>query len=154
MVRLIAERMGVELDEIRETFERAYTPEAFDTPMMHVAKDTCAAVHFRVEGMAHGRPVIITEHVNRLRDDIAPEWPAPPAGRQGLHRCTITGNPSVKLECEMSSRDGDHVRGGVQAGALRVVNAIPEVCGREPGLVTTLDMPYTPTTNLLKKLPD
>jgi hypothetical protein len=148
MVRLVADRMGVELDEIRETFERAYAPESFDTPMMHVAKDACAAVHFRVEGMAYGRPVVVAEHVNRLRDDIAPEWPNAPKGRQGVHRCTITGNPNVVLESQMSSPDGDHVMGGVQAGALRVVNAIPEVCQHAPGLVSTLDLPYTPSTNV------
>jgi 4-hydroxy-tetrahydrodipicolinate reductase len=148
MVQMIADRLGIELDEIRETFERAYAPEAFDTPMMHVPKDGCAAVHFRVEGMAYGRPVIVTEHVNRLRDDIAPHWPRPPADRQGVHRCTITGNPSVELECSISSPAGDHVMGGVQAGALRMVNAIPAVCSHAPGLVSTLDLPYTPSTNV------
>jgi hypothetical protein len=150
MVRMIADRLGIELDEIRETFEREYATEAFDTPMMHVAKDSCAAVHFRVEGIAYGRPVVVTEHVNRLRADIAPHWPQPPAGRQGVHRCTITGNPNVKLECQMSSPQGDHVMGGVQAGALRMVNAIPEVCRQRPGLISTLDLPYTPSTNVVK----
>jgi 4-hydroxy-tetrahydrodipicolinate reductase len=148
MVQMIADRLGVELDEIRETFEREYAPEAFDTPMMHVAKDTCAAVHFRVEGMAYGRPVVVTEHVNRMRDDIAPQWPQAPEGRQGIHRCTVTGNPNVVLECALSSPDGDHVMGGVQAGALRMVNAIPAVCRHEPGIVSTLDLPPTPSTNV------
>ena len=150
MVQLIADRVGIKLDDIEETFERAYTPEAFDTPMMHVPKDACAAVHFRVEGMAYGRPVIVTEHVNRLRDDIAPHWPMPPEGRQGIHRCTVTGNPTVVLESHMSSGEGDHVKGGVQAGALRMVNAIPEVCRQAPGLVSTLDLPFTPSTNFKK----
>jgi hypothetical protein len=151
MVQMIADRLGIELDEIRESYEREYTSEAFDTHMMHVPADTCAAVHFRVEGMAYGRPVVITEHVNRLRDDIAPHWPTPPAGRQGIHRCTITGNPSVQLECAISSARGDHVMGGVQAGALRMLNAIPEVCAHAPGLVSTLDLPYTPSTNVRGK---
>ena len=118
--------------------------------MMHVPKGGCAAVHFRVEGMAYGRPVVVTEHVNRLRTDIAPQWPKPPADRQGVHRCTVTGNPSVQLECAMSSPGGDHVVGGVQAGALRMVNAIPEVCRQGPGLVSTLDLPYTPSTNVIR----
>ncbi|MDG2306816.1 MAG: dihydrodipicolinate reductase [Candidatus Binatia bacterium] len=148
MVQMIADRLGLVLDEIRETFERAYAPESFDTPMMHVARDTCAAVHFRVEGMAYGRPVVVTEHVNRLRDDIAPHWPRAPEGRQGVHRCTVTGNPNIVLESQMSSPSGDHVMGGVQAGALRMVNAIPEVCRQPPGLVSTLDLPYTPSTNV------
>ncbi len=150
MVQMMADRLGIELDEIRESFEREYTAEAFDTPMMHVPKDTCAAVRFRVEGMAYGRPVVVTEHVNRLRAEIAPDWPMPPEGRQGVHRCTITGNPVVQLECSMSSPHGDHVMGGVQAGALRMLNAIPEVCGWTPGLVSTLELPYTPSTNFNK----
>ncbi len=148
MIHMLADRLGIELDEIRESFEREYTPEAFDTPMMHVPKDTCAAVRFRVEGIAYGRPVVISEHVNFLRDDITPHWPMPPKGRQGLHRATITGNPTVQLDCSMSSPHGDHVMGGVQAGALRVVNAIPEICKHSPGLVSTLDLPYTPSTNI------
>jgi hypothetical protein len=40
--------------------------------------------------------------------------------------------------------------GGVQAGALRMVNAIPEVCKHGPGLVSTLDLPCTPSTNINK----
>jgi hypothetical protein len=148
MVHMLADHLGIKLDEIRESFEREYTTEAFNTPMMPVPKDTCAAVHFRVEGMAYGRPVIISEHVNRLRDDIAPHWPMPPKGRQGIHRVTITGNPSVQLDCAISSPHGDHVMGSVQAGALRVVNAIPEICKRSPGIASTLDLPYTPSTNI------
>ncbi|MFP8878998.1 MAG: hypothetical protein VCE43_05775 [Myxococcota bacterium] len=48
----------------------------------------------------------------------------------------------------MSSPHGDHVMGGVQAGALRMLNAIPEVCKHGPGLVSTLDLPYTPSMNI------
>jgi hypothetical protein len=54
----------------------------------------------------------------------------------------------VVLDCAMSSPHGDHVMGGVQAGSLRMVNAIPEVCRHGPGLASTLDLPYTPSTNV------
>jgi len=149
MVQMIADRLGLELDEIRESYEREFTVEAFDTPMMHVPKDSCAAVRFRLEGIVRGRPVIITEHVNRLRDDIAPHWPMPPEGRQGVHRCVVTGNPGVQMECFLKGFDGDYNTGGVQSTAMRMINAIPAVCQHEAGLVSTLDLPYTPTTNIL-----
>ncbi len=149
MVQMIADRLGLELDEIQESYERVFTSEAFDTPMMHVPADTCAAVRFRLEGMVNGRPVIITEHVNRLRNDIAPHWPMPPEGQQGVHRCVVTGNPSVKMECFLEGFDGDYNTGGVQSTAMRMINAIPAVCQHEPGLVSTLDLPYTPTTNII-----
>ena len=38
--------------------------------------------------------------------------------------------------------------GGVQAGALRMVNAIPEVRRRGPALVSILDLSYTPSANI------
>ena len=148
MVQMMADRLGVKLDEIRETVERHYTEEAFDTPMMHVPAGTCEAVRFELEGMAHGRPVVVTEHVNRLRVDGAPQWPKPPAGRAGVHRCIVKGNPSVQVECFVHGEDGDHNTGGVQATAMRVLNAIPAVCAHAPGMISTLDLPLTPTTDV------
>lgn len=150
MVQMVADRIGVELDEIREKFDRVYTDEAFDTPMMHIPKGTCAAVRFELEGIAHGRPVIVTEHVNRMAAHIAPEWPQPPDGRPGVHRCIVTGNPTVQIECFTKGEDGDHNTGGVQASAMRVINTIPTLCQHAPGLVSTLDLPYTPSTNVWK----
>jgi hypothetical protein len=150
MVQMIADRVGVELDEIRESFDRCYADEAFDTPMAHVPKGTCAAVRFQLEGMAHGRPVVVTEHVNRLRQDIAPEWPQPPTGRSGVHRCIVRGSPSVELECFVTGEDGDHNTGGVQATAMRVINAIPALCAHAPGLISTLDLPYTPSMHVTR----
>lgn len=150
MVQMIADRIGVELDEIRESFQRCYAKEAFDTPMMHVPAESCAAVRFQLEGMSGGRPVIVTEHVNRLSDEIAPEWPQPPDGRPGVHRCIVTGNPTVQLECFVEGEDGDHNTGGVQATAMRVINAVPALCDHAPGLISTLDLPYTPATHVVR----
>ena len=151
MVQLVADELGIELDEIHESYERRFAEESFDTPMMHVPKGTCAAVRFVLEGRVNGRPVVVTEHVNRLRDDVAPEWPSPPEGRRGVHRCIVKGNPSVQLECFVVGEDGDHNTGGVQATAMRVLNAIPAVCDHAPGLVSTLDLPYTPSRNVIPR---
>lgn len=148
MVAMLAAALDVELDEVRESFERSYTAEAFDTPMTRVPAGTCDAVRFQLEGLAGGRPVIVTEHVNRLRDEAGPDWPRPPAGRSGVHRCIVSGNPGVQLECFVTGEDGDHNTGGVQATAMRVINAIPAVCAHEPGLVSTLDLPIMPSRNL------
>lgn len=150
MVQMIADELGIELDEIHESFERRYASVAFDTPMMHVGKDECAAVRFVLEGRVKGRPVVVTEHVNRLRDDIAPDWPTPPDGRPGVHRCIVKGNPGIQLECLITGEDGDHNTGGVQATAMRVINAIPAVCDHAAGLVCTLDLPFTPSRNVIQ----
>ena len=148
MVQMIADRLGVELDEIRESFDRSYTEEGFDTPMMHVPAGTCDAVRFQLKGMSKGRPVVVTEHVNRLADGVAPDWPQPPDGRPGVHRCIVRGNPSVQLECFVTGEDGDHNTGGVQATAMRVINAIPALRAHEPGLISALDLPLTPSVHV------
>ena len=148
MVRLVAHALGVELDELREVYERDFAEEAFDCPMMHVEKGHCGAVRFEVQGIVNGRPLIVAEHVNRLGLDQAPHWPKAPEGRRGVHRCIVTGNPDVQLECFTRGEDGDHNTGGVQATALRVINAIPAVCDHPAGIVSTLDLPATPSTHL------
>ena len=104
MVQIIADELGVGLDEIHESYERRYAEESFDTPMMHIEKGTCAAVRFILEGRVSGRPVVVTEHVNRMRHDIAPDWPSPPSNRPGVHRCIVKGNPSIQLECFVTGR--------------------------------------------------
>jgi len=151
MVRMVADRLGVELEEMREHFDRYYAEESFETPMMKVEKGTCSAVRFQIEGIVDGRPVVVTEHVNRLSADEAPDWPMPPAGRPGVHRCIVTGNPGVQLECFVTGEDGDHNTGGVQATAMRVINAIPAVRAHAPGLISTLDLPRTPSTNVARR---
>ena len=148
MVALLADALDVELEEIRESFERSYAEEAFETPMTQVPAGGCDAVRFQLEGIVGGRPVIVTEHVNRLRDDAAPDWPTPPAGRSGVHRCIVSGNPGVQLECFVTGEDGDHNTGGVQATAMRMINAIGAVCDHGPGLVSTLDLPLMYSRNV------
>ncbi len=149
MVSILARELGIELDEIVERFERSYAETTYETPMMRVEEGTCEAVRFELEGCVDGRPVIVTEHVNRLRDEAAPHWPAPPVGHPGVHRCVVTGSPSVQLDCFVTGEDGDHNTGGVQATAMRVINAIPAVRAHAPGLIDTFDLPYTPSKNVV-----
>ncbi len=148
MLELVARAIGVAIEGVEEVFERHYAQEDFECAMMPVAKGTCSAAHFEVRGMVGGRPLIIAEHVNRLRSTEASHWPSAPQGRSGVHRVIVTGNPSVQMECFVTGEDGDHNTGGVQATALRVTNAIPAVVAHAPGMISTLDLPLTPARNI------
>ena len=90
--------------------------------------------------MVDGDPVVVLEHVTRLREDLCPEWPQP-AQEGGSYRIEITGEPSYALDVCLSSRRGDHNHAGLVATAMRVVNAIPAVVAARPGIATTLDLP-------------
>jgi 4-hydroxy-tetrahydrodipicolinate reductase len=140
VVRQLAAGLGIELDEVTETYTRTPAPEDFDIASGHIAKGTAAALRFEVRGMKDGKVAVVLEHVTRLRDDLHPDWPQP-AQEGGSYRIEITGEPSYALDLCLSSRKGDHNHAGLVATAARVVNAIPAVIDADPGITTTLDLP-------------
>src|SRR5919106_344931 len=78
VVNVIAAGLGVELEDVREVVvEKVEAPETFEIPSGTVEKGTTAWLRFEVQGIVGGEPRIIVEHVTRMRDDIAPEWPQP-----------------------------------------------------------------------------
>jgi 2,4-diaminopentanoate dehydrogenase len=138
-VRQIAAGLDVELDSVEEWHERVPAPEAFDVASGRIEAGTTAAMHFEVRGMRGGRPVVVLEHVTRLRDDLAPDWPQPPG--PGGYRVVVSGEPNYTLEMQMLGTDGDHNTAGLKATAMRLVNAVPAVVEAPPGLLTALDLP-------------
>lgn len=139
-IRQLAAGLGIEVDDITETYEREPAPEAFDIAAGHVPKGSVAAMRFEISGMVNGRPAIVIEHVTRLRDDLRPDWPRP-AQPGGSYRVEITGEPSYAVDICPSSRRGDHNHAAIVAAAGRIVNAIPAVVAADPGIRTTLDLP-------------
>jgi hypothetical protein len=136
-VRVLADGLGVQLDEIRSTYEKrpAVTPIHIGTHT--VAPGTMGALRFEVQGMVGGRPAIVVEHVTRLDDALAPDWPT----GNGSYRVLIKGFPKMRCELEFEDEHGDHAVGGVVLTATRIVNAIPAVCKAPPGLLSALDLP-------------
>ena len=140
VVRQLAAGLEVELDgDLVEWYERVPAPETFEVDAGTIEQGTAAALHFELRGMKDGRAVIVLEHVTRLRDDLAPDWPQP-AG-QGCYRVILTGEPTYTVDMQLMGKDGDHNTGGLKATAMRLVNAIPAVVEGPPGLLTALDLP-------------
>ncbi|MDO3635444.1 NAD(P)H-dependent amine dehydrogenase family protein [Mycolicibacterium arseniciresistens] len=142
VVRQLAAGLGIELDEVNETYERVPAPDDFDIASGHIAKGTAAALRFEVRGIKNGEVAVVLEHVTRLRDDLCPEWPQP-AQEGGSYRIEITGEPTYALDLCLSSPNGDHNHAGLVATAARIVNAIPDVVAAAPGIRTTLDLPLS-----------
>ena len=135
-IRLLAEGLGVELEEIRESHERRPAVKPITIGQHVVEPGTMAALRFEVEGIVGGRSAIVVEHVTRLDDDLAPEWP------QGHgYSVIITGVPSLRCNLDFADETGDLAMGGVLLTATRLVNAIPAVCAAPPGLLSALDLP-------------
>ena len=149
-IHMLAAGLGVQIDEITESFELEPAPEDIEVAVGTIAKGTVAAVRFEINGMVDGRPVVVVEHVTRVRDDLRPDW-AQPAQPGGSYRVEIVGEPSYTVDiCEKSGR-GDHNYAAILAAAGRIVNAIPAVVAAPPGIRTTLDLPLVTGNGLYRR---
>jgi 4-hydroxy-tetrahydrodipicolinate reductase len=148
VIRAIARGLDVEVEDVRATYERRTTDVGFSIRAGRVEAGTVAGLRFEVQGIVGGRPAIVVEHVTRLRDDLAPEWPQPSG--TGCYRILIAGSPSIECDVRLRGEDGDHNTGGVLSTAMRLVNAIPAVCAAPPGLLSVNDLPLIPGRHLLR----
>jgi 4-hydroxy-tetrahydrodipicolinate reductase len=132
----VAAGLGVTLERVYEVHERLPLAEDVSNAMGTFKAGTTGAMRFEVRGVVDGRDAIVLEHVTRITDDIAPDWP------QGKgYRVIIEGEPRMEIAMDMEDSNGDHAVGGVIQTATAIVNAIPAVVEHAPGLVTALDLP-------------
>jgi hypothetical protein len=136
-VRLLAEGLGLELDEIRQTYEKRAAERPVRIGAHTVEPGTMGALRFEVQGIVGGTPAVVVEHVTRIDDRLAPDWPQ----GNGSYRVLVKGTPGMRCELEFWDEHGDHAVGGVLLTATRLVNAIPAVCRAAPGLLSALDLP-------------
>jgi len=139
-VRMVADALGVELDRIRETYERELTPRRLEVACGVIEAGTVGAVRFETIGVVDGEDAIVIEHVNRMAPDLAPGWPT--AGREGTYRVVVEGAPSFTCELVLGG-PGTSSAEGMIATTMRIVNAVPAVCDAAPGLLSSLDLPLT-----------
>jgi 2,4-diaminopentanoate dehydrogenase len=151
-VTMVAEALGVQLDEIRESCEFAPSLRRLETLSGVIEPGTVAAVWFRCIGVVEGHEVITIEHVDRMAEDVAPDWPKSRAGGiDGVWRVMIEGEPSFDAEFETGfNSDEDSTDHGLLATGMRAINAVPWVCHAAPGLVDALHIPLTPAIGSLR----
>ena len=151
-VTMVAEALGAQLDEIRESCQFAPAPRRLETASGVVEPGTVGAIWFRCIGVVDGEEVITIEHIDRMCDDVAPEWPKSRAGGiDGVWRVIIEGEPSFDAEFEVGfNANEDSTPHGLLATGMRAVNAIPWVCAAEPGIVDALHIPNTPAIGALR----
>src|SRR6201991_3099149 len=95
-IRLIARGLGLEIDEITEEVERLPLEESVDTVMGRFEKGTQGAFWLKVIGKSAGRERIVIDHITRIHESCAPDWPYPDQG-VGDHRGIVHGDPELTL---------------------------------------------------------
>ena len=135
-LHLIAQGLGVEIEEIRPFIEAETAPRDFTIAAGLIKTGTVSAMRFGFDAFIGGEPRLSVEHVTRLDKSQAPHWD------QGEgYRLTISGVPSMEISFKMGTEGRDELTDTVIAAAMHAVNAIPAVCDARPGILTFLDLP-------------
>lgn len=141
-IHLIADGLGVEVEEIRGSLDRELTDRDIEVAFGTVQAGTCGAVRTRAAGVVNGREAIVIEHVIRMARDVAPDWPT--SDCDATYRVDIEGDPDIHCELTLGDTEGHGAgRAAMASTAMRVVNAIPYVVAAPAGLLSSLDIPMT-----------
>jgi hypothetical protein len=130
-IQLVADGLGVELDEITDSVELAYAPTDLQPAAGPMKEGTVAGQHWEWAGMRDGRKLIVHETVWRMHHSVAPDWP------EGDHSVIIEGKPRMQINF-----DALWVDDGLLATGMHALNAVPYVLAAPAGIQTLLDLPW------------
>ena len=139
---LVADALGVELDRISVSTESFPCPEDLTTRGgLHVPRGTVAALSWSLTGYVGDRPLIVSQHVSRVRDDMAPDWQQ--IGDRGGYRIEIDGVPPLRVEMPLGLAGGTGTCLGdaLLMTAARCVNSVSAVVAAPAGYHLLNDLP-------------
>jgi 4-hydroxy-tetrahydrodipicolinate reductase len=138
---LVAQAIGVELDDIAVDIDVALAPESFITPGgVPIDEGTIAGIKFSVSGIVDGAPAFVINHVTRMREDVGAHWPS--VGTHGGYRIEIDSFPPFVGEFPLGlpGGTGSSFADAMAMTAARCVNAIDSIIAASPGYKTFLDL--------------
>jgi 2,4-diaminopentanoate dehydrogenase len=138
-VHLVADGVGLPLDRVDTTIEKWLATERYEVASGWVEPGTMGGMRFKLAGMVDGEERVVLEHITRMGEGSAPDWPRHPSPHGG-YRVIVDGLPTYTVDIEMHGR-GSNMRGLTYATVMRELNAIPAVMAAPPGLLSTLDLP-------------
>lgn len=133
---LVADGLGATIDDFTYDRRVAVAARAFDVTAGRIEAGTVSAQRFSCTAIIAGRPALTIEHITRLSDDEAPDWP-----RGRGWKVTVAGAPSMVLESRIATHGEDETDQGCLGTAMHAVHAIAPVCAAAPGIRTFLDLP-------------
>ncbi|MDT3442713.1 MULTISPECIES: dihydrodipicolinate reductase [unclassified Pseudofrankia] len=133
---LVAEGLGATIDDFVYDRQVALADSGFDIKAGRVEAGTVSAQRFSATAVIGGRPALTVEHITRVGEGQAPDWPT---GRGW--KVTVEGSPSMVLEAKIAIHGEDENDQGCLGTAMHAVHAIAPVCAAAPGIRTFLDLP-------------
>jgi 2,4-diaminopentanoate dehydrogenase len=142
-VALVADALGVELDEIVCSADYARTTEDVVMDSWTIKADCVAGVAASWQGKVGDRTVVELNVRWKKGHTLDPDWPI-----QEGHVITVDGRPTVRARLEYlpppdfeATTFADFMVLGMIMTAMPAVNAIPYVVAAQPGIVTYTDLP-------------
>jgi 4-hydroxy-tetrahydrodipicolinate reductase len=139
---LIADALGVELEDIRLDADFYLSPRTFTVAGgTHIEAGTIGATLWSLAGVVDGEDRITINHVNRMGADMAPDWPT--IGDQGGYRIEMDAMPPYRGDFPLGQPGGTGTAldDAVVMTAARCVNSIAAVVQAAPGYQTLNDLP-------------
>jgi 2,4-diaminopentanoate dehydrogenase len=99
---LLADGLGTAIDDFVYHREVAVADKAFDIKAGRIEAGTVSAQRFGYTAIVAGRHALTVEHITRLGDDQAPDWPT---GRGW--KVTVEGRPATVLDSKIATHGED-----------------------------------------------
>ncbi|MCV7155316.1 NAD(P)H-dependent amine dehydrogenase family protein [Mycolicibacterium pyrenivorans] len=143
-VLLVADALGVELDDIRCEAEYAQTTEDLELPGdWTIATGCVAGIDVRWKGILGGRDVIEIRGVWTKGQSLAPAW-----STTFGYTITVEGRPTITSTLSFEPPPDfvgetldDYIMLGLTITAMPAITAIPAVVAAPPGIATYNDLP-------------
>ncbi|EFC83358.1 dihydrodipicolinate reductase [Parafrankia sp. EUN1f] len=142
-IRVLAQALAIELDEVRFTAEFAAATDDVDFGFMKLEKGQISGFKGVIAGISGGRSVIECRFVWKVGDQMTPNWPV-----EDGYVLEIEGDPGVQVR--LAPIGSAHF---ASAGptAMPAINAIPHVVAAAPGIVNHADLPFVTGRHLLNR---
>lgn len=143
-VLLVADALGVELDDIRCVAEYAQTTEDLELPGdWSIAAGCVAGIDVRWKGIRGGREVVEIRGVWTKGQSLAPAW-----STTFGYTITVEGRPTITSTLSFEPPPDfvgetldDYIMLGLTITAMPAITAIPAVVAAPPGIATYNDLP-------------
>ncbi|OAN65882.1 MULTISPECIES: NAD(P)H-dependent amine dehydrogenase family protein [Sphingomonas] len=140
-VAMVADAIQTNLDRIDIDVEFAMASTGFDIATGRIEAGTIAAERIRASGIRDGRTRIVAEHITRVDDQVAPDWPRFGSGQREGYQVEIHGAPSMKMELELGAFGRNPMADAGWAVGGHLANSIIGVCEAPAGVRSFMDLP-------------
>jgi 4-hydroxy-tetrahydrodipicolinate reductase len=135
-MRMLADALGIELDDVRYSRENALADQAFSIAAGSVEAGTVAAMKLHLDGILKDRVVIAFEFVWRVSNQVATDWPT----GDSRWLVQVTGDPTIESSLKLATTEGSG-RATSLAVATLLLNSVPSVVAAPPGPLDNLTIP-------------